>query len=41
MLPKIEACMNFVRATGRPAVIAALEKAVEAFKQTSGTIIRP
>lgn len=41
MLPKIEACMNFVRATGRPAVIAALEKAVEAFKQTSGTIIKP
>jgi len=41
MLPKIEACMSFVKATGRPAVIAALEKAVEAFKQKSGTIIHP
>ncbi len=41
MLPKIEACMSFVKATGRPAVIAALEKAVEAFKGQSGTIIRP
>ena len=39
MLPKIEACMSFVKATKRPAVIASLEKAVEAFKQTSGTII--
>jgi carbamate kinase len=33
--------MSFVKATGRPAVIAALEKAVEAFKQKSGTIIHP
>ncbi|HCZ24385.1 MAG TPA: carbamate kinase [Acholeplasmataceae bacterium] len=41
MLPKIEACMSFVKATGRPAVIAALEKAVEAFKQKSGTVIHP
>jgi carbamate kinase len=41
MLPKIEACMNFVRATNKPAVIAQLEKAVEAFKQKSGTIIHP
>ena len=41
MLPKIEACMSFVKATGRPAVIASLEKAVEAFKQMSGTIIHP
>lgn len=41
MLPKIEACMNFVRSTNRPAVIAALEKAVDAFKGQSGTIIKP
>jgi carbamate kinase len=41
MLPKIEACMSFVKATERPAVIASLDKAVDAFKQKSGTIIRP
>lgn len=39
MLPKIEACMSFVKATKRPAIIASLEKAVEAFKKQSGTII--
>jgi carbamate kinase len=39
MLPKIEACMNFVKATKRPAVIANLEHASDAFKQLSGTII--
>lgn len=41
MLPKIEACISFVKATKRPAVIAKLEKAVGAFKQKSGTIIHP
>lgn len=41
MLPKIEACMSFVKATNKKAVIAALEKAVEAFKGHSGTIIHP
>lgn len=41
MLPKIEACMMFTKATGRPAIIAALEKAVDAFKQQSGTMIMP
>lgn len=41
MLPKIEACMMFVKATGRPAIIAALEKAVDAFKRQSGTMIMP
>ncbi|MBU1092923.1 MAG: carbamate kinase [Firmicutes bacterium] len=40
MLPKIEACMAFVRATKRPAVIASLEHAAEAFIQLSGTIIK-
>jgi len=39
MLPKIEACMNFVKATKRPAVIANLNKASEAFNQLSGTVI--
>jgi len=41
MLPKIEACMMFAKATGRPAIIAALEKAVDAFKRQSGTMIMP
>jgi len=39
MLPKIEACMSFVKATKRPAVIANLEHAADAFNQLSGTII--
>ncbi|MBN2299871.1 MAG: carbamate kinase [Acholeplasmataceae bacterium] len=39
MLPKIEACMAFVKATKKPAVIASLEHAALAFKQQSGTII--
>jgi carbamate kinase len=41
MLPKIEACMMFAKATGKPAIIAALEKAVDAFKRQSGTMIMP
>ena len=41
MLPKIEACMAFTKATGRPSVIAALDDASLAFKQQSGTIILP
>lgn len=41
MLPKIEAAMSFVEKTGKPAVIASLEFASEAFKQMSGTIIMP
>ncbi len=40
MLPKIEACMAFVKATKKPAVIASLEHASLAFKQESGTIIK-
>lgn len=41
MLPKIEAAMAFVEATHKPAVIASLEFASEAFKQMSGTLIMP
>jgi carbamate kinase len=41
MLPKIEAAMAFVEATQKPAVIASLEFASEAFKQMSGTVIMP
>ena len=40
MLPKIEACMSFVKATRKPAVIASLENAEKAFHQLSGTIIK-
>jgi len=40
MLPKIEACMSFVKATKKPAVIANLNQADLAFKQLSGTIIK-
>ncbi len=39
MLPKIEACMAFTEATGRPSVISSLERAEDAFKRKSGTII--
>jgi carbamate kinase len=39
MLPKIEACMAFTTATGRPSVISSLERAEDAFKRKSGTII--
>lgn len=41
MLPKIEACLSFVKATKHKAVIANLEHAALAFKQQSGTIIIP
>jgi carbamate kinase len=39
MLPKVEAAMAFVKATGHPAVIASLTHAADAFKQQSGTLI--
>ncbi|MCF7932445.1 MAG: carbamate kinase [Acholeplasmataceae bacterium] len=39
MLPKVEAAMAFVKATGHPAVIASLAHAEDAFKQQSGTLI--
>jgi carbamate kinase len=39
MLPKIEACMAFTKATGRPSIIASLDQAKEALEQKSGTII--
>ncbi|TNF07435.1 MAG: carbamate kinase [Bacillota bacterium] len=41
MLPKIEACLNFVKKTNQKAVIANLEHAALAFEQKSGTIIHP
>lgn len=39
MLPKIEACMAFTEATGRPSIISSLERAEDAFKRKTGTII--
>lgn len=40
MLPKIEACISFVEKTEKPAVIASLENAADAFEQLSGTVIK-
>jgi len=39
MLPKIEACTNFVQKTGRPALITDLTKLVDALEGKTGTII--
>lgn len=41
MLPKVEACMDFVKGNpGKKAIIGSLEKASEAIKGMSGTIIK-
>ena len=37
MLPKVEAAMSFIRAGGKKAVIASLDKAAEAVSDRSGT----
>ncbi len=39
MLPKVEACIRFVRATGKSAVIGNLEKASEVLSGNGGTVI--
>jgi carbamate kinase len=39
MLPKIEACTNFVLKTGRSALITDLTKLVDALEGKTGTII--
>jgi carbamate kinase len=41
MGPKVEACLRFVRWSGRPAIIGALDKAVEALQGKSGTTFLP
>jgi carbamate kinase len=41
MRPKIEAAVDFARATGRPAAIGRLEDAVEIVAGTRGTQIGP
>ena len=40
MLPKIEACLDFVSGTKNKAIIGSLEKAVDAINGDSGTIIK-
>ena len=39
MLPKVEACMEFVRASGGKALITSLEKAADALAGKTGTVI--
>lgn len=39
MLPKVEACMEFVRASGGTALITSLEKAADALAGKTGTVI--
>ena len=41
MKPKVEAAIQFVKTTGRKAIIAALNRASEALKEKAGTIITP
>ena len=41
MLPKVEACMEFVKGNpGKKAIIGSLEKASEAINGMSGTVIK-
>lgn len=40
MLPKIEACLEFVKGSSKKAIIGSLEKAHEAIKGISGTVIK-
>ena len=40
MLPKVQACMKFVRANpGKRAIITSLDKALDALEGKTGTII--
>jgi carbamate kinase len=41
MLPKVQACIKFVKSTGKPAVITALDCALQALKGERGTKIIP
>ena len=41
MKPKIEACINFAKVMGRRAIIAPLNKPLEALQEKAGTIIMP
>ena len=40
MLPKIEACLDFVKGTNHVAIISSLEKAADAVLGKTGTIIK-
>ncbi len=41
MLPKVKACIEFVKKTGRPAVIGNLEKADRVFRLEGATVVIP
>lgn len=41
MLPKVQSCLQFVEATGSPALITSLEKAREALRGDTGTRLNP
>nr|O96432.1 RecName: Full=Carbamate kinase [Trichomonas vaginalis]AAD02507.1 carbamate kinase [Trichomonas vaginalis] len=41
MLPKVQACLRFVKSTGKPALITALDCALQALKGERGTKIVP
>jgi len=41
MGPKVRAGMNFVRATGKKAIITSLYKVMEALEGKTGTLIEP
>ena len=39
MGPKVKACLRFLKNGGKKAIITSLDKALEALKEQSGTII--
>jgi carbamate kinase len=41
MAPKVEACARFVERTGGRAVIAPLERILDAVAGTTGTVVEP
>lgn len=40
MLPKVEACLDFVKNSNRVAIISSLEKAEDAILGKTGTVIK-
>jgi len=41
MLPKVQACLRFVKRTGKPAIITSLDHALQALEGKCGTKILP
>ena len=40
MLPKVQACMKFIRANpGKKAIISSLDKAIDALEGRTGTVV--